>query len=196
MAETLNHAAQRVLECVSDALDDVMRPVCKVYQSLGTPVIYTCCECDDEGANGELSIHFTRLFDADASTLEEVVRTRPCRGGVIAAQFRLVLARCAPTIDERGEIPDPQVVADAAVEQMWDSELIWNTLACCTDLRLRIDDISPDLGPMGGCSIVYADITVEVEVPKSPLVTYIEPGIYTVRNAVVTEPEPGEYEVN
>ena len=169
--------------------------MCKVYQSLGTPVIFTCCECDDEGANGELSIHFTRLFDADAQTLEEVLRTRPCRGGAIAAQYRLVLARCSPTIDEHGEIPDPQEIADSSVLQMLDSELIWRALSCCTDLQIRIDDISVDLGPMGGCSIIFADITVQVQIPADPVLTEVEPGIYRVSNAVIVEPEPGEYEI-
>lgn len=192
---TLNAAAQRALLCVSSALNDALRPVCEVYQTVGTPVISTCCECDDEGANGELSIHFTRLFDADPQTLDEVIRTRPCRGGVIAAQYRLVLARCYPTINEHGEVPDPQDRADRAVDQMLDADLIWRSLTCCTDFRIRVDDVSVDLGPMGGCSVIFADITVEVQVLADPILTEVEPGIYHVSNAVIVEPEPGEYEI-
>lgn len=131
-------------------------------------MILTCCECENEETNGELSIHFRRLFDADAGTLNEVQRIRPCRGGVTAAQFRLVLARCFPTVNEKGELPDPEVQEDAEVDLQRDAELMWQALACCTGLDLKIDDLSVDLGPRGGCSIVFADVTVQVLVPALP----------------------------
>lgn len=115
--------------------------------------------------NGELSIHFRRMFDADPNTLNEVQRVRPCRGGTVAAQYRLVLARCFPTIDESGELPDTEFLQESSVELQRDAELMWQAIACCTGLTLRIDDLSVDLGPKGGCSIVFADVTVQIQVP-------------------------------
>lgn len=168
MAEQLSDVAQRVLNCVCDALSEDLRPVCRCYQSLGTPVIPDCCDCDDAGTNGEVSIHFQRLFDADSESLLEVQRVRPCRGGTTAAQFRLVLARCRPIIDEHGELPSPQEITDAANDQIRDTELLWQSLACCTDLRIKIDDVSADLSEPGMCSVIYADISVEVRVPALP----------------------------
>lgn len=166
----LAETAERLLACAEDALAADLRPVCTAYQTIGTPVILTCCDCEEEGegANGELSIHFRRLFDADPSNLLEVQRIRPCRGGVVAAQFRLVLARCFPTVNEKGELPDPAFLDEAAVDLQRDTELMWQALACCTGLDLRIDDLSVDLGPRGGCSIVYADVTAQVLVPAIP----------------------------
>lgn len=165
VAAALSEAAQTLLACVSDSLSDDLRPVCKTYQTQGTPVIFDCCECDDV-SNGEISIHLRRLFDADASTLTEVRRVRPCRGGVIAAQFRIVLARCRPVITDRGELPDPEVLSEFANDQIRDIEIIWRSLTCCTDLgMIRVDDVSVDLSEPGLCSIVYADITVPVVVP-------------------------------
>lgn len=165
MPDTISQTAQRALECVSDALSDVLRPVCKVYQTVGTPVIATCCECDDEGSNGEVSIHLTRLFDADQSSLDEVIRVRPCRAGVVAAQFRMVLARCFPMIDEHGEVPDPEVLSEYAEGLSVDVETLWQALSCCYEDQIRIDDISVDLGPMGGCSAVYVDLTFPIHIP-------------------------------
>ena len=163
-------AAERLLDCVCDALSTIDRPVCKCYQTMGTPVVGRCCECEDtdvEGS-GELSIHFRRLFDADPSTLLEVQRVRPCKGGTVAAQYRLVLARCFPTLDEDGELPDPEDLITAAEEQHLDVDAMWQALACCTGLDLRIDSITSDLSPRGGCSFLYADVTVAIRVPALP----------------------------
>jgi len=162
----LADTANEILSAVSDALSDDLRPVCKTYTALGTPIILNCCECEDE-VNGELSIHFRRLYDADPSTLNEVQRVRPCKGGKTAAQFRLVLARCRPIINEHGELPEPSMITEAAEDQIRDSELLWQSLAC-TDMDLRIDDVSIDLSDPGMCSVIFADITVAVMVPALP----------------------------
>lgn len=168
VALRLNDAAETLLACVADALADDNRPVCKVYQTHGVPVIFQCCECDDnegnEEANGEISIHFRRLFDANPSDLSEVRRIRPCRGGVTAAQFRLVLARCRPTINEEGDIPDPDVLTGHTEDQLRDVELLWQSLACC-GMDIQIDDITADLSDPGPCSITWVDITVPVTIP-------------------------------
>ncbi len=168
MANRLAVVADSLLTCVSDALSDDLRPVCKVYQTHGTPVIFQCCECDDLGANGEVSIHFRRLFDADPSTLNEVQRVRPCKGGVTAAQFRIVLARCRPIINEHGEIPEPDALTEHTQDQLRDVELLWQSLACCSGMDLRVDDVSADLSDPGTCSVIYAEITVAIAVPALP----------------------------
>lgn len=162
MADGLYDTAQTLLDCVCDALSAAGRPVCKCYRSFATPFIRSCCECDTDGTNGELSVHFRRMFDADASSLIEVQRVRPCKGGVVAAQFRLVLARCAPVLDERGELPPVEDLEDTAEGQMMDLEMFWTALTCCTGLELRVDDVSTDPIPTGGCSLVFADVTVAV----------------------------------
>lgn len=169
----LAETSERLLACVGDALAADLRPVCTTYQTIGTPVILTCCDCpeQDEEANGELSIHFRRLFDADPQSLVEVQRIRPCKGGVTAAQFRLVLARCFPTVNEKGELPDVATQEEAALDLQRDTELMWQGLACCTGLEIKIDDLSVDLGPRGGCSIVFADVTVQVLVPALPSIS-------------------------
>lgn len=168
MQPTVSEVSETILECVTDALSDDLRPVCKSYRAIGTPVIFTCCECDDFGSNGEVSIHLRRLYDADPASLDEVQRIRPCHGGATAAQFRVVLARCRPIIDEHGELPEPEVITEAANDLTRDVELLWQSLACCSGVDLRIDDVSVDLSEPGTCSIVYADLTVGVLVPALP----------------------------
>lgn len=166
MANTLFDTAQSLLDAVFEALSDDLRPVCKAYQTHGTPVIFTCCDCNDGEGNGEISIHFRRLFDADPATMDEVRRTRPCKGGFTAAQFRLVLARCRPTIDERGEIPSPDELTDHTDDQLRDVEILWQALACSGEIR--VDDVTADLSEPGTCSVIYADVTVPIRVPALP----------------------------
>lgn len=172
MVGSIAQVADVLLTAVSDALSDDLRPVCKVYQTHGLPVIFQCCECEDgdlgEEANGEISIHFRRLYDADASTFNEVQRIRPCKGGVTAAQFRMVLARCRPIIDEKGEIPSPEDLTSHTQDQIRDIELLWQGLAC-SGIDIRIDDISADLSEPGTCSVVYADMTAQVQIPPLPV---------------------------
>lgn len=169
VAANLSETAQNLLMCVCAALDLDQRGVCSCYTSLGIPVIADCCTCDDEGTNGEVSLHFRRLFDADPQTLNETQRVRPCRGGVMAAQYRIVIARCRPIVNEHGEIPPHDELEDAAIDQMRDAELLWQALACCLeDVHFRIDDVSADLSEPGMCSLIYADVTVEVSVPALP----------------------------
>lgn len=172
MADSLAVVADRLLTAVSDALSDDLRPVCKVYQTHGIPVIFECCECEDpalgDGANGEISIHFRRLFDAEANTLDEMRRIRPCRGGVTAAQFRLVLARCRPIINEQGQIPPPETLTDHTQDQLRDVELLWQALAC-SGMSVRIDDVSADLSDPGICSVTFVDLTVQVQIPALPV---------------------------
>ena len=165
---SLAGVAETLLTAVSDALSADLRPVCKAYQTHGIPVIFQCCECGDEEANGEVSIHFRRLFDAAPTTLEEVRRIRPCHGGVTAAQFRIVLARCRPIIDEHGAIPSPDELTDHTQDQLRDLELLWQSLAC-SGLDVKIDDVSADLSDPGNCSVSFADVTVQVQIPTLPI---------------------------
>ena len=171
MVPSLAGAANEILSAVSDALSADLRPVCKAYQTHGIPVIFQCCECADpelgEEANGEISIHFRRLMDADPATLDEVRRIRPCHGGTTAAQFRLVLARCRPILNEKGEIPLPETLTDHTEDQLRDVELLWQSLAC-SGLAIRIDDISADLSDPGNCSVTFVDLTIQVQIPALP----------------------------
>lgn len=169
VADYLAVVAERLLVAVSDALSADLRPVCKVYQTHGTPVIFQCCNCDGcgEGSNGEISIHFRRMFDSEGLSLSEVQRIRPCKGGTTAAQFRIVLARCRPIINEKGELPSPEELTDHTQDQLRDVELLWQSIAC-SGLAIRIDDISADLSEPGTCSVIYADVTAEVRIPRLP----------------------------
>ena len=172
MGNRLVEAADEILRVVSDALSADLRPVCKVYQTHGIPVIFQCCECEDpelgDEANGEISIHFRRLMDANASTLDEIRRVRPCKGGVTVAQFRLVLARCRPVINEHGEVPPPETLTEHTEDQLRDAEILWAALAC-SGMEIRIDDLSADLSDPGTCSVMFVDLSVPVTIPALPV---------------------------
>lgn len=156
--------ASQLLDCVCATLEDRGRPACNCYPTIGPPVVGPCCECEDTGVTGNLTINFETMYPADANTLERVVRVYPCRTGARAADFTMVLTRCYPKIEQVGGeivLPDPTEIEEAADGLHQDAELIWQALTCCTDLRLRWRDLAVDTDPEGGCSMIAARITVE-----------------------------------
>lgn len=166
MAEDISTTSDLLLDCVCTALSTAGRPVCECYTTVGDPMIAICCECDP-GVSGEVSIHLDRLYEVDPTTLLSVFRVRPCKRGTVAGDFVIVLTRCWPTVNEAGEIPDTEDQDAGARDLHDDAAIVWNALACCTGLRLLINEISVDAPPQAGCSILTARVTAEL-IPRPP----------------------------
>lgn len=129
-------------------------------------MVALCCECE-AGVTGEAIGRFTRLFEADSTTFEETVRVRPCKAGMLAADFTFTITRCYPTVTDEGR-PEPAEQADAARELNIDTAIIYRALACCPDIRLVIRGVFVDASPEAGCSILTAEVTAEVSASDQP----------------------------
>ena len=85
MPSGLAATADILLNAVADALSDDLRPVCKAYQTHGIPVIFMCCECeDDEEANEVNGRHSSLDEEANDDDVAEVPVHRLASGGSMA----------------------------------------------------------------------------------------------------------------
>lgn len=167
MAKSITATRQDLLDCVCDALAEAGRPVCECYGTIGSPMVSNCCECE-EGVSGEVSVSFAALREASPETLRQVTRIRPCKGGIVVAEFHIILSRCFPTLTEEGEVPDKEEQTQAAYDIEHDVSVIWNALTCCLerDLERTIDEFQVENDPTGGCS--YLAIRVSAVVNPNP----------------------------
>lgn len=156
---TLDAAAREVLACVADGLDV---PACVQGATPGTPAIDYCCAADGGECVGQLTVHVVGMFDVDGATgVRTSPRSRPCRPGRVGAQVQVTLARCTPTVNDRGDPPAPEVLDGYATATALDVQQVWAALACCpvTTAITSVDVQSP---PSGGCVVIVANVTVEV----------------------------------
>lgn len=169
MADDLDTTTRALLACVCDALADEGRPTCQCYATVGDPVIGLCCSCEGDGYSadaptGEVTVHLEQIYDVDPATLQQVTPIRPCRKTTTAADITLVVTRCYPTVDEFGNMPDPDA-ADAAATLLHDDvTTVWNALTCgCFDGRMIVTQVAVGAPPEGGCAVLIARVTVEVK---------------------------------
>lgn len=167
--EHLDAVITRLVACGCEALAAAERPVCDCGTVIGNPVLgpEKCCECT-EGTSGALIGTLERIFDASNVDLSEVIRIHPCRLGTVAADVSLLLARCYPTINEKGETPDLVDTTVAASELQVDAAILWTALVCCakdSGFALRMRQVVVESDPLGGCSQVIAQVTVELKQP-------------------------------
>lgn len=148
----------QLIACVEAELTT---PPCVVCTTSGAPVADYCCECDDGTGSGQLTGNVTQTFEANPDTLRPAPSVRPCRPMSVAAEYRIVLARCHPVQDERGRPPTCEQLQAAADLTATDIEEMWQALTCCpTGLRIRIGSIGVEGNPLGGCVAVVAVVTV------------------------------------
>lgn len=172
MADDIDTTARNLLDCVCDRLaiknEEINRPVCKCYATIGPPIVVLCCECEvedsEQKATGEATIHFERLYDADPTTLEQVSRVHPCKRSTTVADFTIVVTRCYPMINEAGEMPDSEDQDAAATDMHSDISDVFAALTCgCNGYPLIVQEIAVDSMPEAGCAVLSARISVEVK---------------------------------
>lgn len=158
-------AAQAALDCVCsqmDALaaDDEAYPGCPCWAFVGAsePEI-NCCTEDECGQEGMLSAHVEAIFPSD-NFPNPFSGFFPCKAGVWVAQVVVMVARCAPTMDEQGNPLDAADITANGLLMAKDQWAVMTGLSCClvTDpvagkrkRRVQISE-SRALITEGGCS--------------------------------------------
>jgi hypothetical protein len=153
--------AREVLDCVCGTFLDAERPVCDCYASIGVPVIYSCCECDEDGTTGNAIMQVEQIYNVDADLNAVDNRIASCRKGIRALDLTIWITRCYPTIDEDGEF-DSTALDTAATEAHDDMDILYKAFACCYEGRLKIRRIAVDSEPAAGCSMIVGQVTVEL----------------------------------
>ena len=164
---TIDEAAQALVACVCGELEAAGRPACTCSTTVGTPLVANVCECEAGQAAGELWVNFSTMYPADPQTLRRGTYVYPCRNVATVAEFRVTLARCFPTLDERGQLPEALAQAERAEELHADLESLHRALTCCfaETTRFLIQNVEVQ-DPEGGLTAFVFTIAVEVRVPS------------------------------
>lgn len=156
-----------LLDCIDLALRDDGVPACVVATSVGDPVISNCCECA-AGVSGELWGQFKRVYPGDRVSGAETRGRKPCAPVMWVAQYQITLARCYPTIGERGEI-EPQDRSEAAAALHADVATIQRALHCCDAMEEPpyVEQVVVSADPSGGCSSLNVFVRVPISMSRS-----------------------------
>lgn len=174
MAELLgvDDTLNSLVACVCAALESDGRPTCECGTTIGSPAISICCECEP-GVSGELWGSLVRVYRAGRTSYDQAtLPQRPCAPADWAAEYRLTLARCFPTIDEDGDLPSAEDRSAAAAALHADVATMHRAMHCCQDVEPpQVVSIEVQTDPSGGCSFLVATVRapVSLSAPKNAL---------------------------
>lgn len=169
MADDLTTVMQALNTCVCEALESIERPACDCGLTIGVPAQGPagCCDCND-GVGGNVAAFLERVYPADPTTYEQVVRREDCKPGAVAADISVTVVRCYPSMDSQGNMPSLETTTGYAENLNTDMAAVWSALKCCsTPLVIRDSAIQGD--PEGGCAGFAIRVTVLVSM-RSPVV--------------------------
>jgi hypothetical protein len=138
---------------VRDALDACSsQPIKASYVAAGLVAWDDCC--------GVLVVAPERVYRSAQFPIEGATDDE-CETGFLVVDLVVLLLRCVPTLDDRGNAPAPADLDVAYKEVMHDGAVIWNTV---TDQlpegweRANVEQTY--VGAMGGCIAVETRLTV------------------------------------
>lgn len=156
--------ASQLLVCLVDELaGTVAGDVCRAHLSPGTSVTADQC-CDCNGGQGQASVRVAQLYPT-ASFPTPLADLSRCWAMTWAAQFELVVFRCAATVDKDGEAPPADAVGRDATVVLSDAAAMARAVSCCFPDGCCGPGVLPGtwnpVGPSGGC--VGGALTVLVD---------------------------------
>lgn len=171
VAADLSTTMDALLSCVCDSLEEADRPACSCGLTVGppSPGPNGCCKkCGGTNPGGSVSGFLERVFPAELTRdgINETTRVS-CRSGATAADITLVVLRCYPAIDAKGNMPSLDKTTPYAHDLNTDMTIVWQALKCC-DVGVEIRESAVDADPEGGCSAFAIRVTAMVNmVPDS-----------------------------
>ena len=149
---------QDTLDCV---LSQLTPPPCVACVVAGPPALDNCC--DGSGpCSGQLTVHLNALVPVDQQLRRRSPSVTPCRPGALGVDLRVTLARCHPTLDDRGQAPDCADLSVAAGQVSADVANMHRALTCCAgDVAVQSIDVTQP--PQGGCIVVLGSAIVALQ---------------------------------
>lgn len=147
----INEYLMDLSECVCQALEDLGAGAtcwCGVYP--GENVEWNYCgsdECDD--ACGMAYVRLVRAFPSVSFPIEDVAAA--CKGP-LAYELEVGVLRCFPGVDENGELPEAEIVTEAALLMNDDQRALRIAMMCCESpvSETALSEWNP-VGPSGVC---------------------------------------------
>lgn len=150
-------AVDGLLACVAARIDPA---ACRVHVTAGAPALDGCC--DGDGCDGQLTANLQGLVNVDQNLRRSAGQT-PCRPGNVAADVRVVLARCHPTLDAGGTPPSADDLAAAGARLADDAAALWTAMTCCTPWPTAVTSVDVALPPSGGCIVLVGSVLVDLD---------------------------------
>lgn len=167
MRKGIDETLHTLLACISDALENAGRPVCEVGTTIGGPVIPPTCEGCGPDREGELWGSTLRVYRATQAGYNDAMPKRPCAPVDWAAEFNIMVSRCFPAIDERGE-RDIDGMGHSAALFHSDIAAVQRAIHCCTEIEPPyLMNINVQTEPSGGRSYLTAVVRVPVSLKAS-----------------------------
>lgn len=172
MTGDLTTTMDALVACVVDALDDIDRAPCTNGLTVGPPSpgpAGCCTTCGSNNVGGQVTGFLERVYPAEQTRdgIQEVSRVN-CRSGATAADITLVVLRCYPSLDAKGNMPTLDKTTPYAHELNTDMTTVWQALKCCAT-GSEIRESAVDADPEGGCSAFAIRVSVMVSmVPPEP----------------------------
>jgi hypothetical protein len=140
------------LNRVRSALDDCGSPVEDAYVAAGAVAWDTCCGLLVAAPE---RVYRSAFFPNEGATDDE------CETGLLVVDVVVLLLRCVPTVDSRGNPPPIDALSRAYGEVLSEAAVVWN--AVTSELpegwdRARVDQ--QFVGAQGGCIGVETRFTI------------------------------------
>jgi len=146
--------ANWLLCLVDDALVQAGRdPVARGYVAAGEIAWDDCC--------GMLVVAPERIFRSVQFPIE-ANGIEYCDKGNLTLDLVVLLVRCVPTVNERGQAPSPASLDSAYTSILEDAAVVWNAIDCA-DLPLdwlRASLSQTFVGAQGGCIGIETRVTI------------------------------------
>lgn len=128
--------AQAALDCVCAQMAELAADdseyagcPCLSFVSAGEPGI-ECCVEDECGQEGMLAVHVESVFPSDVFP-NPTAEHQPCKAAVWVASIVVTVARCAPTMDENGNLFPPADITANGLVMAKDQWAVVTALSCC-----------------------------------------------------------------
>lgn len=134
--------------CLCAQLTDSDIPVCRCCVVAGNVALDNCCEEDD--CEGQAWVRLVRVYPSDRFPAAGAQKTAcPIQW---AAVVEVGVVRCAPTLNNQGEVPTCEELAASAAGVHADMVAMYRAVGCCglDSDEVVLGEWSP-IGPEGGC---------------------------------------------